>query len=92
MNRVVKLMGTAGEDVLRANWDGDDDILFVMKDMLDKAEHFVTGTVWTGIKLFMQNAASNLSNAAGTSGSSHKPSGPVVEGSARPILPPNEDK
>ena len=92
MNRVVKLMGTAGEDVLRANWDGDDDILFLMKDMLDKAEHFVTGTVWTGIKLFMQNAASNLSNAANPPSSSHKPSGPVVEGSARPILPPNEDE
>ncbi len=87
LNRVVKMMGSAGEDVLRQNWDGDQDVLDTMHELLGKAEHFVTGTVWNGIKKFMASAAQEIQSS--TSGS-RKPSGPVVEGSYRPLLPPNE--
>ena len=81
LNRVVKIMGQAGENVLRQYWDGEDDILFVIEDLLGKADEFVTGKVWAGIKKFMSQAAS---------GGSDKGSGPVIEGSARPIVPPDK--
>lgn len=76
LNRVVAAMGQAGEDVLRQYWDGDQDILNVVKDLLAKADRFVTGTVWTGIKKFMQEST--------------KDSGSVVEGKARPTRPPDK--
>jgi uncharacterized membrane protein YkvA (DUF1232 family) len=79
LNRVVKVMGQAGEDVLRQYWDGDDDILFVIQDLLNKADQFVTGKVWAGIKKFMSEA-----------GGKQEGSGPIVEGSARPIVPPDK--
>jgi uncharacterized membrane protein YkvA (DUF1232 family) len=87
LNRVVKAMGQAGEDVLRSYWDGDDDILKVMEELLQKADKFVSGTVWKSIKAFMKNAAEELTNTGGS-----RSSGPVIEGKARPILPPNEDR
>jgi uncharacterized membrane protein YkvA (DUF1232 family) len=87
LNRVVKAMGQTGEDVLRSYWDGDDDILKVMEELLLKADKFVSGTVWNSIKAFMKNAADELTNAGGS-----RSSGPVIEGKARPILPPNEDR
>jgi uncharacterized membrane protein YkvA (DUF1232 family) len=87
LNRVVKAMGQTGEDVLRGYWDGDEDILKVMEELLLKADKFVSGTVWNSIKAFMKNAAEELTNAGGSRGS-----GPVIEGKARPILPPNEDR
>jgi uncharacterized membrane protein YkvA (DUF1232 family) len=72
LNRVVAAMGQAGEDVLRQYWDGDQDILEVIKGLMTKADRFVTGTVWTGIKKFMRETISE------------KPeSGQVVEGKAR---------
>ncbi len=77
LNRLVKAMGQAGEDVLRQYWDGDEDILLVIKNLLARADNFVTGKVWKGIKKFVADAA--------IGGGS---SGPVVEGSARPIDPP----
>ncbi len=83
LNRVVKAMGQAGEDVLRQYWDGDDDILLVMEGLLKRADTFVSGTVWTGIKKFMQDAAS------GTGGSASASEGSIIEGSARPIKPPD---
>jgi uncharacterized membrane protein YkvA (DUF1232 family) len=81
LNRVVKAMGQAGEDVLRQYWDGDDDILEVIEDLLARADKFVTGKVWAGIKKFMADAAQGAKPAS-------KPSGPIIEGSARPIVPP----
>lgn len=91
LNHVMKVMGSAGEDKLRAYWDGDDDLLEVMQSLLDKADQFVTGTVWTGIKKFMADAASSVQSAAqNVAQSTQKPTGPVIEGSYRPILPPNE--
>jgi uncharacterized membrane protein YkvA (DUF1232 family) len=54
LNRVVKAMGQVGEDVLLEHWDGDEDILKVIQDILNKADQFVSGTVWNGIKSFMQ--------------------------------------
>jgi uncharacterized membrane protein YkvA (DUF1232 family) len=98
MNRVVKAMGQAGEDVLRQYWDGDDDVLIVMKDLLEKADQFVTGRVWSGIKKFMASAAQEIKSVASDVATSaqqartEKPRGPVIEGSYRPILPPNEQK
>jgi uncharacterized membrane protein YkvA (DUF1232 family) len=89
LNRVVKAMGQAGEDVLRSYWDGDDDILIVMQDLLAKGDKFVTGTVWNGIKAFMQNAAKDL---GGSISGNVQGSGPIIEGSARPIEPPKYDK
>jgi uncharacterized membrane protein YkvA (DUF1232 family) len=83
LNRVVKAMGQAGENVLRQYWDGEDDILFVVKDLLAKADQFVSGTVWNGIKKFMRDVAD-----AGQG--STKSSGPIIEGSARPIEPPKD--
>ncbi len=83
LNRVVKAMGQAGEDVLRQYWDGDEDVLLVMENLLARADRFVTGTVWNGIKKFMQEA---------TAPSGADPGGPVIEGSARPIVPPEPDK
>jgi uncharacterized membrane protein YkvA (DUF1232 family) len=80
LNRVVKAMGQAGEDVLRQYWDGDEDILHVMEDLLQRADRFVTGKVWSGIKAFWDNATKD-------SGST---SGPVIEGKARPIVPPDK--
>ena len=72
LNRVVKMMGQAGEDVLRQNWNGSDDILKVIQDLLERADRFVSGPVWNGIKSFMQEPDS-------------KPdSGNVVDGKARP--------
>jgi uncharacterized membrane protein YkvA (DUF1232 family) len=87
LNRVVKAMGQAGEDVLRSYWDGDDDILKVMEELLQKADKFVSGTVWNSIKAFMKNAAEELTRTSGSGGT-----GPVIEGKARPLLPPNEDR
>lgn len=84
LNRVVKAMGQAGEDVLREYWDGDDDILLVMENLLQRADKFVTGTVWNGIKKFMHDATSSSGGSSG--------SGPVIEGKARPIVPPPPDK
>jgi len=69
LNGVVKMMGQAGEDVLRQYWDGDEDILKVIKDVLGKADHFVTDRVWNGIKHFMGQ---------------FQEGGDIVEGSARP--------
>lgn len=69
LNRVVKIMGQAGEDVLRQYWDGDDDILEVIEDLLSRADHFVTDRVWNGIKRFM---------------SQHGEDGDIIEGRARP--------
>lgn len=83
LNRVVKAMGQAGEDVLRQYWDGDDDILMLMENLLKRADKFVSGTVWNGIKRFMQDATSGAGSASGSAG-------PIVEGSARPIKPPDK--
>ena len=85
LNRVIKVMGQTGEDVLRQNWDGDEDILKVMEDLLGRADKFVTGTVWNGIKTFMQSAS------GGGSGSTPA-RGPIIEGSAQPIVPPDSDR
>lgn len=85
LNRVVKVMGQAGEDVLREYWDGEDDVLEKMEELLGKADQFVSGRVWTGIKKFMADAAEDLKDMG-----KKRSSGPVIEGSARPILPPNE--
>ena len=96
LNRVVLVMGQAGEDVLRQYWDGDDDVLDLMQDLLKRADGFVTGRVWKGIKTFMANAAEDLKTVAddvrhsAQQGGQSKPTGPVIEGSYRPILPPNE--
>ncbi len=90
LNRVVKAMGQAGEDVLRQYWDGDDDILDVIKDLLTKADRFVTGTVWNGIKKFMSDAAQQIPGGGGGGGAGAS-EGPVVEGSARPIVPPQSE-
>ena len=78
LNRVVKVMGQAGENVLRQYWDGDEDVLRVMEDLLTKADKFVTGTVWKGIKKFMANAAKDAERGEG----------PIIEGTARPIESP----
>lgn len=90
LNRVVKAMGQAGEDVLRQYWDGDEDVLRVIEDLLAKADRFVTGTVWNGIKKFMASAAQEVQQTATNvaASSAKKPHGPVVEGSARPLVPP----
>ena len=94
LNRVLKIMGTSGEAKLRQYWDGDDDVLDTMHELLDKADQFVTGTVWTGIKKFMANAAQDLQNAAQdvkrSAQQASKPRGPVIEGSFRPLIPDNE--
>src|SRR5574341_44852 len=83
LNRVVKAMGQAGEDVLRQYWDGDDDILMVMETLLKRADKFVSGTVWNGIKRFMQDATSGTGTGSGSGGA-------IIEGSARPIKPPDK--
>jgi uncharacterized membrane protein YkvA (DUF1232 family) len=83
LNRVVKAMGQAGENVLRQYWDGEEDILQVVEDLLTKADQFVTGKVWAGIKKFMADAAQGVKTTTAS-----KPSGPIIEGSARPIVPP----
>ena len=92
LNRVVKAMGQAGEDVLRQYWDGDEDVLYVMEELLKKADQFVTGKVWSGIKKFMATAAQDLERAAGslTGGApgTSKASGPVA--GYRPLLPRSE--
>ncbi len=80
LNRVVKAMGQAGQDVLRQYWDGDEDILRVMEDLLQRADQFVTGTVWNGIKTFWENATKG----------SESPGGPIVEGRAHPTAPPDD--
>lgn len=99
LSRVVKVMGTAGEDKLRAYWDGEDDVLRSMENLLAKAENFVTGTVWNGIRKFMADAAAGVQQSAGQLADGVRPAqkGPVIEGSFRPItsddkknLPPNE--
>lgn len=94
LNRVVQVMGQAGEDVLRQYWDGEEDVLALMQDLLKRADSFVTGRVWKGIKTFMANAAEDLKTAADdvrqSAQKAGKSSGPVVEGSYRPILPANE--
>lgn len=78
LNRVVKAMGQAGEDVLRSYWDGDEDILQVMEDLLARGDKFVTGTVWNGIKNY-------LSINRPPEGSSENPQ--VIEGKARQTNP-----
>lgn len=83
LNRLVKAMGTVGEDILRQYWDGDEDVVLVMNRLLENADSFVTGKVWNGIKTFMSNIAQNATTASRKTGAS----GPVIEGSARPILP-----
>jgi len=72
LNRVVTMMGQAGEDVLRQYWDGDEDILKLMRDLLERADKFVSGPVWNGIKSFMQDAPPAADQKK------------VVEGKARP--------
>ncbi len=84
LNRLVKAMGTVGEDILRQYWDGDEDVVLVMNRLLENADQFVTGKVWNGIKTFMSNIAQNAAN-------SPRSSGPIIEGSARPILPNSGD-
>lgn len=86
LNRVIKVMGQAGENVLRQNWDGDEDILKVIEDLLVRADKFVTGTVWSGIKTFMQNAS------GGSRGRAAPAKGPIIEGSAKPIVPPENER
>jgi hypothetical protein len=56
-----------------------------MEDLLVRADKFVTGTVWNGIKTFMQNAS-------GSSGGAAPPKGPIIEGSAKPIVPPENER
>lgn len=96
LNRVVQVMGQAGEDVLRQYWDGEEDVLGLMQELLKRADGFVTGRVWKGIKTFMANAAADLKTAAddvrqcAQQNRQEKSSGPVIEGSYRPILPENE--
>lgn len=70
LNRVVKAMGQAGEDMLRQYWEGDQDILKVIQELLIKADQYVSGPVWGGIKRFMQEG----------SGSGEQ----IVEGTAKP--------
>lgn len=72
LNRVVRMMGQAGEDVLRQYWNGSEDILKVISDLLDKADRFVSGPVWNGIKSFMQEPDPSPQQ------------GNVVDGTARP--------
>ena len=94
LNRVFRAMGQPGADILRQHWDGDEDVLTVMQELLDKADRFVTGPVWNGIKKFMSVAAEELKNVANDVSQSSQQSqapkqlkGPVVEGSYRPIVP-----
>lgn len=95
LNRVFKAMGQAGADILEQYWDGDDDFLEVMQDTLDKADRLVTGPVWNGIKKFMASAANEVKNVANDVAESSRQqraqrqlnSGPIVEGSYRPIAP-----
>ena len=84
LNRVIKTMGSAGEDVLREYWDGEDDILGVIEDLLGKADQFVSGKVWKGIKTFFADTMSDMSQTK------PKGEGPIIEGSFRPIDPPQE--
>jgi uncharacterized membrane protein YkvA (DUF1232 family) len=94
LNRVLKAMGQTGEDVLRQYWDGDQDVLDVIRDLLSKADQFVTGRVWNGIKKFMSDAAGQVKEAADDVRRSaqqprqRKAKGPIVKGSYRPIMPP----
>lgn len=87
LNRVLKVMGQSGEDVLREHWDGSDDILDVIRDLLSKADRFVSGTVWNGIKKFMHDVASG-----GAGQEEAGSTGPIIEGSARPIDPSSLDR
>ncbi|MGB4677811.1 MAG: DUF1232 domain-containing protein [Aggregatilineales bacterium] len=95
LNRVFKAMGQAGADILRQYWDGDEDVLKVMQELLDRADRFVTGPVWSGIKKFMSVAADELKSVAADVAQSARTSqtpkqlssGPIIEGSYRPILP-----
>lgn len=97
MNRVFKAMGQTGGDILRQYWDGEDDVLEVMRDLLGTADKLVTGPVWNGIKKFTASAASEVGKAAQSAAQNvsqaaqphpAKTHGPVVEGSYRPITPP----
>jgi uncharacterized membrane protein YkvA (DUF1232 family) len=94
LNRVVQAMGQAGEDVLRQYWDGDDDVLVTMQNLLAKADEFVTKKVWAGIKKFMAGAAQEIKNVAddvsASAQRSRQPKGPIVEGSFRSIMPPGQ--
>ena len=72
LNRVVAMMGQAGEDVLRQYWDGDQDILTLMRDLMERADRFVSGPVWNGIKSFMQDTPDSKADSN------------VVDGKARP--------
>ena len=72
LNRVVKMMGQAGEDVLRQHWNGSEDILKVIQDLLDRADRFVSGPILNGIKAFMQEPETKRDD------------GNVVDGTARP--------
>lgn len=83
LSRMVKTMGTAGSNVIREHWDGDQDILRQVEEIIAKAETFVSGPVMNGIKTFIASVAETAKSSVGQG----KPSGPVVEGSARPILP-----
>ena len=97
LNRVVKAMGQAGEQVIREYWDGDQDILVVIRELMEKADKFVSGPVWNGIVKFMQDAGgSSSSSTSGTTsssatGNSGSPvtgfSGPIIDGKAKPTLP-----
>lgn len=86
LNRLVKAMGTLGEDMLRQYWDGEEDVVLVMNRLLENADSFVNGKVWNGIKTFMGNIAQSATTAARNATSSSS-TGPIIEGSARPILP-----
>lgn len=99
MNHVLKEMGGAGAKKLQDYWDGDDDVLQTMDDLLNKADQFLTGTVWTGIKKFMGEAVDTVKDVADSTiktiqqgidnaGDKKPAKGPVVEGSYRSILPP----
>lgn len=96
LNRVFQSMGQAGEAKLRQYWDGDEDLFKVMRELLEKADQFVTGRVWNGIKKFMADAATDLKTVADdvkrSAQSQRKSSGPVIEGSYRPILPQQDDQ
>jgi hypothetical protein len=57
----------------------------VMKDLLDKADKFVSGPVWNGIVSFMQSPGSSSgSGSTGNTSPTKGFSGPIIDGKARP--------
>lgn len=89
LNRVVTAMGSDGRKVALELWDGDADLFDKMEEVLAKADQFVTGTVWNGIKKFVGEVATEARDTVNRASTGRKKSkGPIIEGSARPILPP----